>query len=129
MRIRDVQGRIHEWSKLKGWMEAFEAVRRVEGQDGFRLQAAMIAEKLALVHSELSEALEVLRTAKSLEDLQRVWLVGTKNKPEGFGTELADAHIRLWDLEAMLGIDSENMLIAKLTYNDVREYKHGGKLL
>lgn len=121
--VMDWQTEIHAWAKQRGWCEEFESWKDM-GPEGFRLLAAHIAEKLALVHSEVSEALEELRTADNLEDVQRVW-AGDKGKPEGFGVEMADVIIRVLQLNALLGIDTQKMLDLKADYNATRPYRHG----
>lgn len=126
IRVNEVAARIHSWAVEKGWVDDFYAFERV-GEDGFRMQVALIAEKLALVHSEVSEALEELRSCKSMEDVRRIWY--HDGKPEGFAVELADAHIRLWNIESMIGLAPEDALQLKLNYNDTRAWKHGGKTI
>ena len=61
-----------------------------------------IGELLALIHSEISEALEVYREQGN-DGLKKIW---TENdgKPEGFTIELADAVIRIADLCGALGL-------------------------
>jgi NTP pyrophosphatase (non-canonical NTP hydrolase) len=66
---------------------------------------------LALVHSEVSEALEADRRGD--EDL--------------FSEELADVCIRIFDLCGSRNIDLEGAIIAKMEKNKSRPYKHGGK--
>ncbi|MCM3456577.1 hypothetical protein M3685_22000 [Heyndrickxia oleronia] len=66
---------------------------------------------LALVHSEVSEALEADR----------------KGNPENFVEELADVCIRIFDLCGSRGIDLEKSILEKMAYNKTRSYKHGGK--
>lgn len=84
------------------------------------------AEKLALIHSEVSEALEDLRDPILGSDLT-FWETDEKGKPIGFPTELADVVIRVADLCGHLGIDLEKMISVKLEYNRQRGFKHGGK--
>lgn len=66
---------------------------------------------IALIHSELSEALEEERNGN----------------PEGVAVELADAVIRIADLCGHLGIDLEEVIEIKMAYNEGRPYKHGKK--
>lgn len=73
-------------------------------------------QKIALVHSELSEALEADR--KNLMDDK------LPDRP-GREVELADAMIRIFDLAGRYGMDLGGALVAKIAYNASRPYKHG----
>ena len=66
---------------------------------------------LALVHSEVSEALEAFR----------------ENNKANFEEELADTIIRVLDCAGGLGLDIEAAVRAKLEKNRQRGYRHGGK--
>jgi NTP pyrophosphatase (non-canonical NTP hydrolase) len=66
---------------------------------------------LALIHSEVSEALEDFRKDSRLH----------------FGEELADIVIRVLDCGAGLGYDLDFEVIRKLERNRLRAHKHGGK--
>ena len=66
---------------------------------------------LALVHSEVSEALEAFR----------------KDDKENFAEELADTVIRVLDCSEGLGIDLDEQIKKKLAKNRTRGYRHGGK--
>jgi NTP pyrophosphatase (non-canonical NTP hydrolase) len=66
---------------------------------------------LALIHSEISEALEVFR----VDDLPN------------FGEEMADVLIRVFDCLSGLGIDIDQAVRQKLEFNKTRGYRHGGK--
>ena len=83
-----------------------------------------IPEKLCLMHSELSEALEEYRNGKFLDE---IYYHG--DKPEGFLIELADVIIRICSLCGRFNLDLENAIKIKTKYNDTRPYKHGGKLI
>lgn len=81
------------------------------------------ASKLALVHSEISEAIEAYRE-RGLAGWQ-----GDGGKPEGVPTELADAVIRIADLCGALGIDLEDAVTRKMAHNSTRPWRHGNKAL
>jgi NTP pyrophosphatase (non-canonical NTP hydrolase) len=66
---------------------------------------------LALIHSEVSEALEADR----------------KGDQENFVEELADVCIRIFDLCGSREIDLEKAISEKMQRNKTRSYKHGGK--
>ena len=82
---------------------------------GFHNTITNIPEKLCLIHSEVSEALEAYRN----------------EIPEGnngcMSEELADIVIRVWDLAYDLDIDIVEAVNKKHTINVTRPYKHGGK--
>lgn len=74
------------------------------------------AERLMLIVSECSEALEELRKP------------GERNH-DAFGTELADIIIRTLDLAQAEGIDIEAAVVKKHGKNRLRPIRHGGKKL
>jgi NTP pyrophosphatase (non-canonical NTP hydrolase) len=80
-----------------------------------------LLELLALVHSEVSEAVECVR------DHQMEMTIGEKGKPLGLPSELADIVIRVFDLSEHLGIDLEKAVRLKTDFNKTRPYRHGGK--
>lgn len=82
-----------------------------------------IAAWLALLHSEVSEALECAREGH-METTFRA-----DGKPEGFMSELADIFIRLADTAQACGGDLEAEVRRKHEYNRTRPHKHGGKRL
>ena len=85
---------------------------------GFWDQPPEIGTSIALIHSELSEALEAVRTGK--------WSYYADNTAlEGVDIELADAVIRIADLCGYLCIDLEEVVKIKMAYNKTRPRKHG----
>lgn len=92
---------------------------------------------IALMHSELSEALEDIRT-RGLDEFwyeqpdktmtNVFWPDGSKpNKPCGVRSELADVIIRVLHFSARHNIDIEQAVREKMLYNETRPFKHGGK--
>lgn len=53
--------------------------------------------------------------------------LGFDAKPLGFGIELADILIRVFDTAEAYGIDLQQALEIKAAYNRSRPYRHGGK--
>lgn len=92
----------------------------VKGFHGLRLNPLYVPTKLALICTEVAEAVEAHRTGKEYDD----HLV----KANAVGCELADTVIRCMDLAGDLGIDLGSLIDAKLVFNRSRPHKHGGKL-
>lgn len=81
-------------------------------------------EQIALMHSELSEALEEWRDGKPLLYFGPAT---PPAKPEGVAIEFADVLIRIFDTCESMGIDLEAAIRLKMEYNRTRPYRHGGK--
>lgn len=97
----------HQIAKEHGWWESVN-----------------IPEKLALIHSEVSEALEDYRSGA---DVGVLCVDLETKKPMGFPSELADIVIRVFDLAGFLSIDLAHVIEQKMEFNKSRPYRHGGK--
>ncbi len=102
--LKNIQKDIHATAVEKGWWEKSER---------------NFGESIALMHSELSEALEASRAGNPPDD----------KIPEysGIEAELADCVIRILDVAEGNGFDVIGAMKAKIDYNKTRSYKHGGK--
>lgn len=93
-----VQQEVHETAKDKGWWDE-------PRNDG---------ELIALMHSELSEALEDIRKADPVGNLHLC-------------EELADVIIRIMDYAQSRELNVGQAVIIKIERNKQRPHKHGGK--
>lgn len=111
-RIRDA----HDNSTAKGFWNVGHwdagAVLHAVCDPKNEIGAHIVAAKLALIHSEISEALEAVRLAdhKQLEE------------------ELADVVIRVFDLSRACSLNLNQAITDKMEANRERPHKHG-KLL
>ncbi|HXQ36257.1 MAG TPA: hypothetical protein VN843_19755 [Anaerolineales bacterium] len=103
--INQLVSLIHEDNVKAGWW------KDKDGND-IRNNMYCFSNKLALVHSELSEALEADR--KGLAD---------SHLPhrDGREVEMADAIIRLFDLAGAYGMDLGGAFVEKRAYNSKRQ--------
>lgn len=96
--------------------EVAKEVHQINKEKGFYDGDVNIAEKLCLIHSEVSEALEADREGNY-----------DRRKPDCIQNELADIIIRTLDLSAYIGMDIQQTIRYKIAKNRNREYKHGKK--
>ena len=122
MTITNLCHEAHDTSVNHGWWDDYFIQTEFGSAYDMAKVRASIPEKLCLIHSEVSEALEDYRVGKLFE------VPTDKGKPEGLPTELADIVIRVADLSAALGIDLEAVIERKLAYNKTRSHRHGGKV-
>lgn len=97
---------VHQNAVEKGWWEKDRS----------------LLECIALMHSELSEAVEDGRNGRGDNE---TYYEG--DKPCGIPSEFADVIIRILDYCANRGIDIQSALFEKMKYNKSRPYRHGGK--
>ena len=110
-------------------------------KQGFHEKPINFAERLMLVVSELSEALEAHRKGEAFDPNARIEEGEELPNPESVGKsgdytlfikgsiaeEFADAIIRISDLAGIYGIDLDWHVKAKMAYNKTRPFKHGKK--
>lgn len=132
MNINELSKEAHKNAVAHGWWE----------------EERPFAELVALMHSELSEALEEYRDGRKLDEVYYYCKFSKEEvseggwgcekqpecneceygKPEGIPIELADAVIRIFDTCGKYGIDLNKAIRLKMEFNRNRPYKHGKKI-
>lgn len=119
----------HELSRNGGWwncpVTGESLLPNNANPEADNMDRYVIATKIALIHSEVSEALEAYRSDKMDDKLPH---------RKGIEVELADAIIRIGDLAGALGLDVAAAIQEKFAYNAERadhkvenRSKKGGK--
>jgi len=112
--INSLQSTIHDSNAVAGWWTDLKTGTDFvqEARSGTRLGKALVAEKLCLVHSEVSEAMEGARKNLPDDKLPHRSMIEV---------ELADAIIRILDLCGAMNLDLAGAIFEKLAYNKTRE--------
>ena len=104
---------------IKSFDKLSQKVHEIAVAHGWWEQARNNGEVIALMHSELSEALEGIRhgdpQSKHIPDFTSV------------EEEMADIIIRIMDFGYSKNYRIAQAVVAKMAFNEKREYKHGGK--
>ena len=101
----------------KEWNRISKKVYMNAVNHGFWQEEPNDGERMALIHAEISEALEALRNGNP-----------SSNKIMEYSSleeELADTVIRIMDYAFGNDLDIAGAIIAKIEYNKSREYMHG----
>lgn len=105
--------------------EAVKEAHEIAIDKGWHEEPRTFGDLIALIHSELSEALEDYRDGAIVNHIYE-----TKDgKCTGVPIELADVLIRIFDMCGSYGIDLERAVTIKMEYNKTRTYRHGGKII
>lgn len=105
-----------------------ETAALIEREHGFT--SATPLEDIALMHSELSEALEDLRNGRPVYATYYNYSKVYRElpKPEGVPSEMADVVIRIMGFCSRHGIGLQTAIEEKMAFNETRPFKHGKAL-
>lgn len=99
------------WWSTAGGQSLISLIRNPVGPQDRLLAGALVSQKLCLIHSEISEAMEGHRKGLMDDKLPHRSMIEV---------ELADAVIRIADLAGALGLDLGGAIAEKLNYNSTR---------
>lgn len=142
-----------ENSSRKALNELRDECFKIADEHGWHDRPRSIGDILALLHSEVTEALEEHRVGHSptetyytrevfahtvdrfngvelkVKSEVKCSIEDSGAKPCGIPSELADLLIRVFDFCGEKGIDIESAVLEKVEYNRNRPYRHGNKAL
>ena len=119
--LKALQADIHATALDKGWWDdrnnLISLAKSHHPSTAKYAKSAVVGSALALIHSEVSEALEADRNGDKPDD----------KIPEytGMEAELADVMIRIYDLAEAFGLRVNEAMIEKIQMNKSRSHKHG----
>lgn len=128
--LKSLAVEIHETAKSKGWWDKPEWLQWIEGSvvgvmpEHLREEMMKAGERqpgtaIALMHSELSEALEGIRHDNPPSDHIPQFSAAEE--------EYADTIIRILDESERRGYRIGEAILAKMAFNKTRGFRHGGK--
>ena len=141
--LNQLRDEIHANAVAKGFYQVENETDQIGVDNRTAIKHAFFAQKIALIHSELSEALEADRNNKRAdmeayyENLKEMDGIKESEIPNymiylykrfvkgSVDEEVADVIIRIFDMCGKQNIDIEKHVELKMEYNKQREYKHG----
>lgn len=134
--VKDQDGEKFFYSKESVLNEMAKEIYEENAAKGFHEKETEFGTRIALIHSELSEALEADRKGSHANVREYIFRVHEGDDParsfeqlvkDTVEDEIADAIIRILDLCATEGINIAEHIKLKREYNSHRPYKHGKK--
>jgi hypothetical protein len=114
----DLQRTCHDASRKAGWwtdldsaLDFIGVIHEPDSDLDALLGRALVGQKLCLIHSEISEAMEGHRKGLADDKLPHRPMIEVK---------LADAVIRIADLAGAMGLDLGSAITEKLAFNTTR---------